>query len=387
MPLVVSRLVDLPLQSLSAHVARSFASLIGFAPMSPQLLKLMFTPDFGMFIAPGCDGLRGAITLGYIALIVGYLRSVSFWKWLLYVIGAVFLGYLFNLLRLCALVVYYRIAVGHPALEGVAKQADYGIGACMILVAAFFLFWIATRGEVSTSGTGKLPLSHAPPWKGEQRLNKWAVAAFVLVTLLFAIPSVRAAQSRLETLERIGGLTPQQLNDLMPKQLGEYKLNRAWQETSNGANLVESAAYSAPGSGEVVLGVWLLPMRHSVHGSWITRGERPELRANRDFMTAMGKVVSFDTAFYSDGVADSLVADAMCTSSSCLPSQLDDGIHMAFRSPRNFSMRGMRAVQIFFRVESLQSDLPKSAIHEALSAQAQRFLYNVDFAQFSKAFQ
>jgi hypothetical protein len=173
----------------------------------------------------------------------------------------------------------------------------------------------------------------------------------------------------------------------MPKQLGEYKQDRAWQETSNGANVVESAAYAAPGSGEVVLGVWLLPIRHSVHGSWITRGERPELRANRSFTTALGRVVSFDSAFYSDGITDSFVGDVMCTSSSCLPSQLNDGIHVAFRSPRNFSMRGMRAVPILFRVESLQTDLSKSATHEALSAQAERFLHEVDFAQISRTFQ
>jgi len=37
----------------------------------------MFAPDFGMFIAPGCDGIRGAITLGYLALVLGYLKRVS----------------------------------------------------------------------------------------------------------------------------------------------------------------------------------------------------------------------------------------------------------------------------------------------------------------------
>src|SRR5208282_1924785 len=117
--------LDLPLQSLSAHIARSFANMIGFPPTNPELLRLMFTPDFGMFIAPGCDGMRGAVTVGYVALIVGYLKGVSIPRWLLYVTGAVLLGHLFNLIRLCTLVLYYRVAVGHPALEHVAKQADY----------------------------------------------------------------------------------------------------------------------------------------------------------------------------------------------------------------------------------------------------------------------
>ena len=55
-PILSSQLVDIPLQHLSARVARGFATLIGFAPTTPQL-RLMFSPDFGMFIAPGCDGI------------------------------------------------------------------------------------------------------------------------------------------------------------------------------------------------------------------------------------------------------------------------------------------------------------------------------------------
>src|SRR6266699_1813683 len=54
--------VDLPLQRASAHVARAFAIALG-QPLSPDQLRLMFTPEFGMFIAPGCNGIRGAATM------------------------------------------------------------------------------------------------------------------------------------------------------------------------------------------------------------------------------------------------------------------------------------------------------------------------------------
>ena len=69
-------LVDLPLQFVSAHAAQSFALAIGVHPDVNQL-RLMFAPGFGMFIAPGCDGIRGAVTLGYLALILGYLYRFS----------------------------------------------------------------------------------------------------------------------------------------------------------------------------------------------------------------------------------------------------------------------------------------------------------------------
>jgi len=75
-PVVTSSMIDIPLQNISARVARDFATLIHFAPTTPQL-RLMFAPDFGMFIAPGCNGIRGAITLGYLALVLGYLKRVS----------------------------------------------------------------------------------------------------------------------------------------------------------------------------------------------------------------------------------------------------------------------------------------------------------------------
>src|SRR3974390_1639426 len=89
-------LLDHPLQSFSARTARAFATMIGFPPTNSEALKLMFTPTFGMFIAPGCDGIRGSVGLGYAALIVGYLKRVSLGRWLLYVCSGVLLGHLFN---------------------------------------------------------------------------------------------------------------------------------------------------------------------------------------------------------------------------------------------------------------------------------------------------
>jgi exosortase J len=390
MPSVASQLVDLPLQQLSAHIARSFASFIGFPPTNPQLLKLMFTPDFGMFIAPGCDGLRGAVTLGYVALIVGYLKRVSIQRWFLYVSGAVLLGYVFNLIRLCALVLYYWIAVGHPALERVAKQVDYGIGGCMFLVATVLFLWAVTRKENNRNSIGTLSTHQTTANGDRQWLNYWKVAALAILALIFAVPGVHAIEDHQQSLavsERIGELTPQQLDDLMPKELGDYKLNRAWQQQFDGATAVEGAAYAMNGSDEIILGVWLLPTPHSVHDSWMNRGEDPEMRTTKSFVTAQGRTISFDTAFYSDGVTDSLMGNAFCTPSSCSPSHDANGMHMAFTDSMDFTTRGIRAVPIFFRVETLHTDTPRGIIYDSLSAEVRRFLGSVDFAKLSQRFQ
>ena len=71
-PHVFNLAVDLPLQRASALIARSFAMHMG-QTLTPDHLRLMFTPQFGMFIAPGCNGIRGSVTMGFIALIAGYV--------------------------------------------------------------------------------------------------------------------------------------------------------------------------------------------------------------------------------------------------------------------------------------------------------------------------
>jgi exosortase J len=390
-PNLASRLVDMPLQTLSAHIARSFASLIGFPPTSPQLLKLMFTPDFGMFIAPGCDGLRGAVTLGYVALIVGYLKRVSIRRWFSYACGAVLLGYLFNLIRLCALVLYYRIAVGRPALENVAKQADYLIGACLFVAATLLFLWVVSRKEDSKIQIDSLSTPpHQAAGTKRQQSKYWKLAAFAGMTLLFVVPAAHAIRDYRDNLAasgHLGALTAEQLDALMPKQLGDYKLNRAWQQKVGSANAVESAVYTASGSDEIVLGVWLLPIRHTVHDSMTIRGEDPEMRASRSFVTARGQAVSFDTAFYSDGISDTLAGNALCSPSSCSLSHYENGLHMTFIESMDSAMRGMRAVPIYFRIETPHADAPEDSSYKALSAEAQRFLGGVDLAKLSRTFQ
>jgi exosortase J len=132
---------DLPLQALAARCARHFADLLD-VPVSDGTLKMMFAPALGMFIAPGCDGLRGATTMGYMALVVGYLHRLPWRRWALYVTGAVALAYAFNLLRLCCVVIYYWCALRLPAIGAYGTQIDYAIGGVLFTLAALFVFGI-----------------------------------------------------------------------------------------------------------------------------------------------------------------------------------------------------------------------------------------------------
>lgn len=216
-------------------------------------------------------------------------------------------------------------------------------------------------------------------------------AVFAAAALLFATPGVIALRDYRKSFAATvhdGGVSMAQLDALMPSRLGDYTMSRVWQEQANGRVAVESAAYSISGADEVVLGVWLPPSPHSMHESWRARGEDPQVRAERSFATAGGQTVAFDTAFYNDGVTDSLAGNAFCTPTSCTTSQHDERMRLEFSlNPIDFKTRGVRAVSIFFRIETPHNGAPPTAVREQLTAEAQRFLAGVDFRQLSHEFQ
>jgi exosortase J len=137
-------LVDLPLQYLAAAATRSFAHLIG-VPFEGDALQLMFAPDLGILIAPGCNGIRGSVTMGYIALVTGWLYRLNGRRHMLFVATAVLLGYVFNLLRLCFVILYYWFAIRFPTLGWYGEEADYVIGGCLFFMGALFVFALPRR--------------------------------------------------------------------------------------------------------------------------------------------------------------------------------------------------------------------------------------------------
>jgi exosortase J len=376
-PGAVNALLDIPLQNLSAHVARSFASAIGFAPTTPQL-RLMFSPDFGMFIAPGCDGIRGAVTMGYLALVLGYLKRVSVFRWAAYVAGAVLLGYVFNFTRLCVLVLYYRIALGHPGLEGMAKWADYVIGGCLFLVATFLFLRLARGKEAAGGAASSAPASpgSAPP-AAKSWLKCAAFMALIVLSLCFF--GLRDNRKDAATVASLAGR--------MPKQIGDFGLTRAWYEQQDGVILLQSGAYTAPSSEEITLAVWIGAGLHNANTCWLARGLQPEYLTTKTFVTAEKIPVAFSAGFYSDGITDSIVVNALCSPAFC--SQSPGAV------PRNgfkfLSLRPSGAsghpVSIMVRIDRAHSNAPKAVTYDLLTAEAQRFLANLDMTRLSGEFQ
>jgi exosortase J len=379
-------LIDIPLQNVSARVARSFATLIGFTPTTPEL-RLMFAPNFGMFIAPGCDGIRGAVTMGYMALILGYLKRVSWLRWIALVAGAVLLGYLFNFTRLCVLILYYRVALGHHSMEGFAKQADYMIGSCLFLFATLLFVWLV-RGMQRTPAPAEITLRSGNT--SPQILNitiKYAGFAVVILAAL-ALPSSALRAGRQVVIE------PTSLAARMPKQVGDFRLTRTWYEQQSGITVVQSAAYSAPGSDEIILGIWVEPGLH-IHDAnqcWLARGLRPDILTTMPFAIAGGESISLSTGFYNDGVADSIVVNGFCTPASCSQSQQISSSKMLsfiFLKPHmdEFAGSDSHPVSIMVRIDRVHSGVSKAVTYGQLTDEAQQFVSGLDPMSLSRAFQ
>jgi len=251
--------------------------------------------------------------------------------------------------------------------------------------------WVGFRKESKEAAITEIATAQATADTRKQRLIYWKVAAFAVLVLIVIVPGVRAIgmnRGSLVASIRKGEVTPKELDDRMPKQLGDYKLSRAWQEMRGSVPVIESGAYRTDTSNEITLGVWLAPSGHSVHNSWLTRGESPQTHTTTSFVTAGQRTLSFDTAFYDDGVTDSLTGDIYCTPSICvsLPESAD-GVHWGVQKTIDFSTRGERAVPIFFVIQMPHTDAPVSAIQNKLVDESQSFLRDIDFPGLSEKFQ
>jgi exosortase J len=301
-PRVFSLLVDLPLQTLSAHAARSFAIHLG-QPLTPDHLRLMFTPEFGMFIAPGCNGIRGSVTMALIALFAGYIYRFRWYNNAALVAGAILLGYTFNLLRLCTLVLYYIVALHFPWMQNKAETADYILGGALFLCASFLLFTAIHRLR-ETAQTTQYDVHHAPVQFRYGRAIALALAA-CFTGAAFA-STVNSEPVLTRTAE-----------ERFPQTIGKYTLVRTWQEsTDTGVEIYQWAEY-APASGEpVAIGISPAFTWHDPLMCHTTRGEHPAWQGPLK-VGAAALPVSFNAALYADGVTDVLEASAQCFGGIC----------------------------------------------------------------------
>ena len=384
-PHAFNRLVDLPLQHVSAHMARALAQALG-QRLTPDQLTLMFTPEFGMFIAPGCDGIRGAVTMGFLALIAGYLYRFRWRTWALTVGAAVLLGYAFNLLRLCVLVVYYVAALRWRGLQGHAEMADYCIGAMLFFCAAVLFFAMIRR--LGTGGDLRVPAltfsSELRP-AGTQRSTFWPrSAAFAGLIVFGAIPLLRG----LWEPARVSALEAQSAS-VFPAEVGPYRLQRSWPEKlSTGQTIFEWAEYAKPGGGYAVsVGISPVLGAHDTLLCHAARGEDWVWHGPLSLPTQVG-VVSFSGSLFNDGSTQFLEATTVCSGAAGCGQWTSERKRFGLIYSRP-DVHGLlepgagRPVPVLLRAEVADAVLPADAARAQLTGEVRDFLAYAPFGTFT----
>jgi exosortase J len=382
-PHIFNVFVDLPLQRASAHVARGFAIALG-QPLSSDQMRLMFTPQFGMFIAPGCNGIRGAVTMGFIALIAGYVYRFRWYAHTTVVLCAVLLGYVFNFARLCGLVLYYLAALHFTSLQHKAKLADYIIGASLFLFATLLLFYVIRH--LRELPNHLKPAATKPPAYEPVRLSFVypcfaAMLAFVVFGLYGVARAVAYTTSSAYTSQiKIDQHAPGQF----PPRIGGYTLARSWNENIFAGTLIYHWAEYAPDDGGAHVSLGISPVLGS-HDTLIchsARGEDPLWHSQLTLPTAGNVPISFSASLYNNGASQYLEATTMCNGNSC-GEYSSDRAHFGFvyskpTSQSVFSQDPQRPIPILLRAETIDTTLPVEVARQQLSSALQSFLTSVD---------
>ena len=384
-PHIFNVFVDLPLQRVSAHVARTFAIAL-HQPLTADQMRLMFTPDFGMFIAPGCNGIRGAVTMGMIALIVGHLYRFRAPVHAAFVAGAVLLGYIFNFVRLCTLVLYYIVALHVIWLQSRAEMGDYVIGACLFFAAVWLLFLVVRRAaRLPADAARDAPVSREMANIGSAMyLRLGAMLVLVLLSGSRLARALYAARSGPAAATAVPAAT-------FPGQLGAYARTRSWQETmTGGAVIFDWAQYSpspagrgapAADDGSVAVGVSPVLGSHDTSICHSARGEDPVWHEQMTTLTADGVPISFSASFFNSGVRQYLELSTVCNGERCGEYSTGAkhlGLIYSRPAPRSvFAQSPERPIPVMLTNETLDTAIPADLARDQLLSSMRRFLAGV----------
>ncbi len=382
-PHIFNVFVDLPLQRASAHVARAFAIALG-QPLSPDQLRLMFTPQFGMFIAPGCNGIRGAVTMGFIALIAGYVYRFRWYAHAGVVASAVLLGYVFNFARLCILVLYYLVALRFPWFQSRATMGDYIIGGCLFLLGTFLLFYVVRRLSESPGQIKPPAMASALAWRGTDRFFNLRFAAMLVLVLFGCFGAARAyvfnhsysAQTKAD----------QNAPGQFPEHIGSYTLARSWNENFVTGPLIFHWAEYVPADGGPHIAIGVSPVMGS-HDTLIchsARGEDPLWRDQITVATAGNIPVGFSGSFFNDGATQYLEATTICNGGTC-GEYSSDRTHfgLVYSKPTAhafLSQDPQRPIPILIKAETIDTTLPAAVAREQMITAVRSFLASTDLA-------
>jgi exosortase J len=155
-----SGFVDIPLQHIGARAAFGFAHFLHL-PYRLSDVSLLLPSGFGLFVATSCNGLRSAVSMGYVALIAGAFHRWPGKRHTLLVIAALLLGYLLNFTRLFTLVLFNWVSYHYPAVDPFEPWVDRVVGGVLFLAACLWLFTFIRDRQPRPAVSVQVQAAHA----------------------------------------------------------------------------------------------------------------------------------------------------------------------------------------------------------------------------------
>ena len=294
------------------------------------------------------------------------------------VLGAVLLGYVFNFVRLCVLVLFYMVALHFPSLQDRAENADYVIGAALFFVAVYLLYVVIQRLGVEDL---RVPAATVPVGQlaaaGRGFFARAAAMAVLAGLGVYGVAAVMRAPGPSAQLRADETALGQ-----FPETVGRYTLARRWNETLlSGALLFHWAEYAPEGGGtHIAIGVSPVLGSHDTLVCHSARGEDPVWHGQETMQTS-GAQVSFSTSLFNDGATQYMEATTLCNGSSC-GEYANPQAHFGFVYSRPhpetlLSQNPERPIPILLKAETIDTTLPPAVARQQLTGDLTSFLGGV----------
>ena len=314
--------------------------------------------------------------MALIAVVAGYVCRFRWYTNAAVVAGAVVLGYIFNLLRLCVLVLYYIVALHLPSLKDKAETADYIIGAGLFLLASFLLFAVIHRLR-ERDHVAETPLP-------EQTLQRTAMplAPAAAIAIIACVAGVAFASSLNQDAILIRSAAQR-----FPAAIGNYTLIRTWEERlDTGVVIYQWAAYARDGGSPIAIGIspefgWHDPLIcHTI------RGEHPVRQGPLGVQTDDG-TVNFNSAEYFDGETHVFEASTQCSGGNCnefATSRTRFGLIYTRLDEDSLVRAPARSLPVVVRAELPDQNLTTEAAQAKLSSSVTSFVSAISLTDLTR---
>jgi exosortase J len=210
----------------------------------------------------------------------------------------------------------------------------------------------------------------------------------VAFALLIALGSVSYARAILRTPS--ASTQQYQRTGVFPARVGEYRLQREWNETLvTGAVIFHWAEYTVATGPAVSIGVSPTLGAHDTLICHAARGEDWIWHGPLALQTATGET-SLSASLFNTGAAQYLEAASVCTGSACNQSSTErTHFGLIYSRPSTHDLltqNPARPIPILLRVESPDAAMSPTQARTELTQSLTQFLSGADLAEFTKPY-